>query len=316
MLKFSSKENISIDTVKMAINLFKGLPLENVILIGGEPSIHKDFLDIVALVREAGFHPLLVTNGIKLADRNFLNETIKAGVMGVTTSLKAADDEQYEQLTGKRAFSEVMAAISNLNASKVYHKISITVCDGLFHGFEKMLDAVLKSGASMLSLDMERPVIINGVTRSSGKASPKEIAKFFTSVYPKIESYGIRFNVKISIPFCLFPSSLIDELVKKNQIISGCQIFNGKGIIIDSRKRILPCNHFCDNPLGELGIDFTTAAEYLSFRKRPDVKNFYETIKSCPHKKCVDCHQWKFCGGGCRIHWLHRTTDELIGDFK
>jgi len=314
MLNFSPKENMSMNTVKMAINLFKGLPLKNVILIGGEPTIHPNFLEIIALVKEAGLHPLLVTNSIRFTDKKFLKETIKAGITGITTSLKAADDEQYEKFTGKRVFSDVMEAISNINAEKIYNKISVTVCDGLFHDFERMLDAITKSGCQMFSLDMERPIIINGETSSPGKASPKEIAKFFVAAHPKIEACGIRFTVKISIPFCLFPTDFIEKMVAKNQIISGCQIFNGSGIIIDQKGRILPCNHFCDNPLGKIGTDFITAEEYIAFRNKPDIKDFYNTIKSCPHQNCVDCCQWKFCGGGCRIHWLHRTADELIGN--
>ncbi len=311
-LGFLGSENMSLEVVRRAISLFKGLPLERVILIGGEPTIHPDFFKIISLVREAELEPVLVTNSLKFKNKGFLKETLGAGIKGITTSLKGYSDDQYGVFTGRRVFGDVMEAIHNINESEAYHKISVTVCESLFDDFEKMIEAIVKSGVQSFSLDMERPILIGNRTQSPGSSSPKEMADFFVRIYPLLDNCGVRFAVKISIPFCLFPLGFIEKMVEKDQIIAGCQIFGGSGVIIDQRGRLLPCNHFCDNPLGELGIDFTTAEEYLSFREGRETREFYETIASYPHQKCAGCEQWKYCGAGCRIHWLHREANELL----
>ncbi|MBU4217157.1 radical SAM protein [Patescibacteria group bacterium] len=315
-MNFSSREDMSLGTVIQAIKLFKELSLKNIILIGGEPTIHPQFLEIVGLIREAGMRPVLVTNAVRLADKQFLRAALTAGIDGITTSFKAGSGEQYRRLTGVDVFNDVMEAIANIEESGVSHKISVTVCGSMFNEFDELLGAVVKSGAKRLALDMERPVILNNEAQFSGSASPQEMADFFCKIYPKVDTCGMKTTVKITLPFCLFPPAFIDELANKKQLISGCQMFRGSGIILDTRGRLLPCNQFCDNPLGEMGGDFKTAEEFLLFRKKEDVRDFYAAVSSCPHEKCVNCSQWKFCGGGCRIHWLYREASELLGNNK
>ena len=315
---FSMNDDMRLELVQRAIDLFKGLPLENVILIGGEPTIHPDFFKIIKMIKTAGFRPFLVTNSLKFANKNFLQSAIKAGLVGITTSLKAGNDNQYYQFTGRRVFPTVMKAIDNINKSEISHKhkISVTVCKPLFENFDEIIEVIAKSNAESLSLDMERPIIVNNEIQGDGMATPREMADFFVRIYPRLVASGTRFIVKVSIPFCLFPEDFIERLFDNNNIISGCQIFDGRGIIVDPYGRILPCNHFCNNPIGQLGLDFSTAEGYYEFRQRPDVNKFYRIIASCPHQNCVDCKYWQYCGAGCRVRWLYQGADELLGNFQ
>jgi len=312
---FSRKTSMSLDTVRKAIHLFEGLPLKNVILIGGEPTIHPNFLEIVKMIKKAGLRSLLITNGLRLADIEFLDKSLAAGINAITISVKGANDDEYQRFTGVRAFDKVMRAVTNVSIRKIPHKISITICKDLFFNFGEFIDVVSKSRADSFSLDMGRPMIANDRIIPDGIATPREMADFIIRIYPKLVACGKRFTIKFSIPLCLFPEDFIKIVVKNNQAISGCQIFNGKGIIIDPEGRLLPCNHFCNNPLGILGVDFSDAKGYYQFRNRPDVIKFYETVSSCPSERCVDCTYWQYCGAGCRVHWLFRESRELIGNF-
>lgn len=312
-LKFSSSENMSAEVLETSVSFLKGLPLNTIILIGGEPTIHPNFLDIVAAVYQAGFKTFLVTNSLEFRDRKYLEETLKAGISGITTSLKATSEEQYSKFTGRRAFQEVMQAIENINSTGIYHKISVTVCNDLFSNFEDVVKIINEKGANTFSIDMERPILINGNTICSD-IEPKEVAKQFVTLYPTLLSCKTNLTIKISLPFCLFPQGFIDKLVKNNHLISACQIFDGSGIIIDPKGKLLPCNHFCDYPLGIIGSDFLSGEEYFEFRKRPDVVDFYKTMSNYPHENCKGCKDWKHCGAGCRLYWLHMRADKLLGD--
>lgn len=316
MMDFGRSENMTLDVVQRSIDFMKGLPVKEVILIGGEPTIHPQFLQIVRMLKEAGFRPLVVTNGIEFANREFLEAAIEAGVNNVTTSLKAANEEDYERFTGKKMFSTVMTAIKNLNETGIPHKVCVTVCEDVIEGFDGIIDALIESKPPLFSFDMGRPVIVNGQVQGDGIALPKTMAEFVIKIYPKLLASGITFNIKMLIPFCLFPRSFIETLIKNDHLSSACQIFEGTGIIIDPKGRLLPCNHFCDNPLGQIGIDFSTADEYVQFRLRSDIADFYKTMGSCPAQECVDCKYWQYCGGGCRIHWLRYGADEMIGSFS
>lgn len=316
-MEFSSNAVMGREVAAQLIDFFKELSLKKVILIGGEPTVHPQFLEIVSMIKSAGMRPVLVTNGVKFADKGFLKESLLAGLDGITTSLKASSGEQYADLTGVDAFTDVMQAIANIEETGVAHNVVVTVCGSMFEKFEEMIEVVIKSGAKSLTLDMERPIIVNNEVQFSGSTSPQQMADFFTAMYPKVSSLeNITTSIIMTLPFCLFPSKLIDEMKEKNQLTSSCQLLKGSGIIMDTDGRLLPCNQFCDNPLGEFGIDFKNAEEFLAFRERDEVRNFYKDVSSCPHEKCVNCPQWKFCGAGCRMHWLYWDASMLLGNKK
>ncbi len=311
-LKFDKKQDMGIETAGKSISLLKDLPLTDVVLIGGEPTIHPDFLRIVRMIKDAGLMPFVITNSIRFADDSFLRAALEAGILGITTSLKAGSDDLYKKFTGRKALSKITKAVENIKGTNIPHKISVTVHGGLFKHFDQVMDFIVKSGVESFALDMERPIVIDNETYMAGDFSLRDMADFFMGIYPKLKNCGVPFTIKVSIPFCLFRRGFIEELIKENKIISGCQIFGGSGIIIDPMGRLLPCNHFCDNPLGELGVDFKNAQEYLSFRQRSDVEDFYNTMADCPDKRCVDCADWMFCGGGCRMHWLYKRPEEIF----
>jgi len=314
--RFKGTTNMLLQTVQKSIDLFKGLPLKRVILIGGEPTIHPDFLTIVRMIKDANLVPVVITNGLKFKDPYFLQQSLDAGIAGITISLKGSSDEQYKLVTGRKCFRNVMNAVQNITKSGVEHNLAITVGGDLFADFDRMIDVVVKSGVKWFSLDMERPMISCNQVFSSDKSSPKQMADFFVSIYPKLEACGVDFVLKISVPFCLFPDGFIKTLKGKNRVVSGCHVYVGRGLIIDPDGKLLPCNHFCDHSLGNLGVDFSSGAEYLQFRNRSDIKEFYKTLASYPHENCQYCKHWEQCGAGCRINWLCRESVELIGKRK
>ncbi len=309
-------EEMTLKVVKDAIEIYKGLQMRNVMLIGGEPTIHPHFLEIVRLIRQAGLNPLLVTNGVKFSDIAFAEATIAAGIHRIIVSLKGAGDNQYKQLTGRSAFTSVKEGIENLAASGLKCTVSITICADTLSNFDEILEAAANSGARQIAVNMERPVIIGNKTYANDMAAPRRMAESVMNIYPKLKNCGMRATVKIGIPFCLFTEEFIETMLKQNCLISGCQLLRGSGIIFDPQGRLLPCHHFCTSFLGQIGSDFVSSADYLFFRKRGDVAQFYKRVSICPHQDCIQCKYWKNCGGGCRINWLHWGADELIGHFK
>ncbi len=312
--KFENGEVMTLDTVEDSIKLFKGLPLDRVILIGGEPTIHPDFFTIIEMVRDAGLKPALVTNGIKLKNKNFLQKILDAGMTSITISLKAPNYKLYKEFTGRYAFDDTIKAIQNVVDCGITHAVTVTVGESLYGEglFDELLEAVKLSRTKWLSLEMEKPMIQSGVPLMPDTTKPRTLAKFLVEVQPKIEASGIKYTINIAYPFCLFPGDYISKLLKEDRITSGCHTFGGQGIIIDPKGKLLPCNHFCENPLGELGVDFSTGDEYIKFRHRADVKKFYEILSSYPDKRCQGCEYWSVCGAGCRVSWLTYDASDLM----
>jgi len=64
---------------------------DNVSIAGGEPLVHPEIVDIVALIAENGIKPILLTNGVKLTPE-LLGELKQAGLTGFTMHIDSHQD--------------------------------------------------------------------------------------------------------------------------------------------------------------------------------------------------------------------------------
>lgn len=103
-------------------------PKRFVRLVGAEPTVRKDLLAIIRDVKEAGHHPVLMTNGLRLSDRTYVKELKTAGVQVVYLSMNGAfDDDLYEQMDGLRCADRKARAFENLAAEHVFTSVGMIV---------------------------------------------------------------------------------------------------------------------------------------------------------------------------------------------
>lgn len=102
---------LSVDEIRRVTRAFSSLGTEKVRLTGGEPSLRRDFTDIIAAVREntAIRQIAVTTNGYRLA-RDVANWR-DAGLTGINVSVDSLDARQFHAITGQDKFRQVMAGI-------------------------------------------------------------------------------------------------------------------------------------------------------------------------------------------------------------
>ena len=118
-------------------------PKRFVRLVGAEPTVRKDLPTIIRDVKDAGHHPVLMTNGLRLSDRAYVRELKDAGVQVVYLSMNGAfDDDLYDQLDGLRCAERKARAFENLAAEHVFTSIGmIVVAECNRHAVAPLLDA-------------------------------------------------------------------------------------------------------------------------------------------------------------------------------
>ncbi|MBK6921397.1 MAG: radical SAM protein [Deltaproteobacteria bacterium] len=101
------------DEVKAQILDGRRKGAERLILSGGEPTIHPDFVDFVRLGRAAGYTRVqTVTNGRMFAYPEFLRRALDAGLGEITFSIHGPDAKIHDALVGvKGAFDEEIAGL-------------------------------------------------------------------------------------------------------------------------------------------------------------------------------------------------------------
>ncbi len=82
---------------------------------GGEPTIRRDFIEIVGWARAAGYdHVSVTTNGSRLNDGRFFSECVRAGLDGMGVSIHDMTAAGHDALTGRPgSFAAAVKAIRN-----------------------------------------------------------------------------------------------------------------------------------------------------------------------------------------------------------
>ncbi|MCU1230021.1 MAG: hypothetical protein JWO97_2905 [Acidobacteria bacterium] len=114
-------------------SIFARLPRGTFVrLTGGEATLRHDLCDIIRDARAHGHHPVLLTNGLKLADRAYVRALKDAGLQICYLSFSGGfDDDLYEAIDEMRCAERKRLAFENLRAEHVYTSIGVIVIRGV-----------------------------------------------------------------------------------------------------------------------------------------------------------------------------------------
>ena len=83
-------------------------------LIGGEPTLRSDLHEIIGLIRSFGHRPLLITNGLKLANDEYVLSLKNAGLDYAQISLNGYNDNSiYKVIDKMECADQKMKAVEN-----------------------------------------------------------------------------------------------------------------------------------------------------------------------------------------------------------
>ena len=101
---------------------------DQVLLAGGEPTLHRQLLNIVREFAAQCRNVTLFTNGVKLADASYARDAIAAGVTGFEIALFGATPETHDAITRRGgSFEQTIAALNNLVDARQGRRVSIAV---------------------------------------------------------------------------------------------------------------------------------------------------------------------------------------------
>jgi len=298
---------------KKLVDLCAGLSARRITLIGGEPTLYPHFLDITRHNKDRGLVTTVISNSIRFADNEFVEESQVAGVAAVTTSVKGSSGEEYLQSTGFDAFDLVKRAILNLEKSRIVQHVSVTISSPVIANWDRMIGFIRECGAKKFYFSFEKPTILSGGVTFDDRMMPQNIAGFIQdTMYPSLMETGINFKMELMFPHCILRDGFVERLENDCHALGSCLLTNCDGVIFDLDGSVLPCNHFIAYALGKFGKDFKTPEEFLRWRQSGEVSRFYQTVKLAPGEKCAKCGKWSKCGAGCRLYWLYRGPNELL----
>ena len=308
-----SGREMPLDMAYRLVDLSSDLSTGIVVLIGGEPTLHPNFLDVVRRIGEKGMTPSVVTNGTRFTSRRYVQQAQESGLQEIVFSVKGASASEYVESTGVNAFKHVRQAIANIATSQMRHRISVTISASVIANWTAWIEFLKGSEIQEVNFSFEKPVILSSGVTFDDRMLPVNIARFVQDVmYPSLKDTELDFKLEFMCPQCALPAEFVQLVEEEGHAFGGCTVMRQSGFAFDPDGYLLPCNHFVDLNMGKFGDDFSTADEFRELLRSPQNQAFYDMVNMAPCHECSQCEKWSKCGGGCRIFWLYTDRKKLV----
>jgi MoaA/NifB/PqqE/SkfB family radical SAM enzyme len=150
---FSSGARMSVDRFSDILRWSRRQGVREVTLLGGEPSLHPSFADMVHLASGQGMDVRVVTNGARRF-RRFLRE----GSLGprqltrVAVSLDSLDEVVQDEFRGPGAWRDVMATIELLRERDVIFDVNVTAVRPVLAGIDALVEFADQAGCRRVNI--------------------------------------------------------------------------------------------------------------------------------------------------------------------
>ncbi len=292
-----------------------------VALSGGEPTIHPHFLDIVAEISRRGMYAAVATNGIALAEEDFVRKMKKAGMRYVEISLDHSKPQVHDKFRGvPGAWEKAVKGIQNCVKEGFFTAIATTVTKMNIDDVENMIDLAEELG-------VRRIVFFNFVPVGRGRdnyrmdLTPEEREEFLKllaretrrrklEIVTTAPQYGRvilqETQGELAAPTHFVPALKLGIYKAAIEFVGGC----GAGRVycaIEPDGTITPCV-FMPIPRGNI-----REKSFYEIWKYDELMNKFRDRRTFTGNICSRCKYRDICGG-CRARAFSYFGDPLSDD--
>lgn len=188
--------------------------IEEVTIMGGEPTIHPTFFPILDHAIDLGFARIVVfTNGARLDQPKFLDRILAYGPdrFQWRISIQGWDEATHDGTTKKPgAFRRIVAGLQTLGSLGQRVECNMCVVEQNYRSLEALPDFVARHPIREVHLDMVRP-------RDAGERTEDyldgimpdyaDLGRVLDGMFTRLEEIAPGFDVRIgNLPFCHLPA--------------------------------------------------------------------------------------------------------------
>lgn len=271
------------------------LGIPHIVFTGGEPTMHKDLPDLIAYAEKKGIITGINTNGIRLADENFLNQLVAVGLDHIQITLESHDALIHDAMVNHQgAWDLTVKGIKNVLKTNLYMMTNTTMLKTNYQQIPATLDFLAELGVPTTGLNA---LIFSGKGKEVGTGlSEKELAPLLEIAKQKTLENHQKLIWYTPTQYCRFNPVTSDLGVK------GCSaaLYN---MCLEPNGDVLPCQSYYQ-PVGNiLSDDWHSIWNHNLSQSLRNRNNLPE--------KCNSCDLLLECGGGCPLLHEQQTSLEL-----
>lgn len=270
-------------------------------LLGGEPTLHPNFVEYVIYLIERGFHVNVFTSGImaenKLSDATRMLSEIPIERLSFVCNLNDPEKSNFSEVESVKRFLKIFGHITTPGFN-IYHPD---------FSLDFIFDYVNRFGLiKHLRLGLAHP-IPGKKNKFVGLPDMKAMANRLMSYQEHFERFRVKPGLDCGFPLCTFEDEEIGKLFKlaQGRLTFGC----GPAIDIGTDMNVWACFPLSNFHKKSL-FEFDSMREVIDYyqeihrKVRIEVGGIYE--------KCDDClyREDNLCSGGCIAHVLSNFQNE------
>ncbi|MCP4651512.1 MAG: radical SAM protein [PVC group bacterium] len=264
-------------------NLLQNTKPEAITLIGGEPLLHPNILDIIQLLSKKNIKTNLITNGA-LLDNQTINDLNDRGLRRLEISLNTADPQKHSKLSGHDDLDKIEMAILDTKRAKMQITVACIISKANLNDIPELIDLCADFGVNHMVFNR----FIPGSNNDKRLIPSENELKEFLKVCSKKHSRYPQMSINITIPI---EPCLVSHKEHPGLTFADCQCGKTKWII-DPAGNLRTCEQ---NPqiLGNLLND-----KFSDLSRLKTVESFRSNNR---YQYCSTCEKYSNCGGGCRF---------------
>lgn len=270
------------------------LGIPHIVFTGGEPTLRSDLPELIAHAESLGQITGLNTNGRRLADVDFVDRLVRAGLDHVQITVESSDAAIHNQMVGSAAaFRQTIQGVRNALDSPLFMMTNTTMLGTNEHTLPSTLDFLAELGVPTVGLNA---LIYSGRGATVGTGlRERQLQPILDMASARTAARGQRLIWYTPTQYCEF------DPTEHNLGVKGCTAAL-YSMCIEPNGDVLPCQSFYQT-LGHILSDSWESiwnhSLATSLRERQQLP-----------RKCGGCSLLPACGGGCPLVASH--LDEQV----
>ena len=261
-----------------------GIP--HVCFTGGEATLRKDLVELVAYAEGLGLVTGLLTNGRRLSDRAYVQALVTAGLDHVQITLESHDEAVHDRMVAALgAWRETVQGVQSAVAAGLYTTTNTTLTHENVAGIEETVAFIASLGVPTFACNS---LIYAGRGASVGTGFREgELAPILERVREAANRHGLRLIWYTPTQYCAFSPLQLELGVKA----CTAALYN---MCVEPDGAVIPCQSYYE-PLGHILRDPWEAIW------NHDLAQALRERRYAP-EKCRECPEFPLCGGGCPLY--------------
>ena len=202
---------VPIEPIIEALEQARAAGATHLTFLGGEPTIHKRFLEALGKAVEIGFeHIVIFTNGVMFPHPGFIDSVTALGNFEWRISIQGATDEAHVATTGRAdSFKRIVHGLGELQRRGQLVTTNMCVNERSYRSLPHYPELLARYGVRQLHVDIVRP-------ESTGERDEaylrdimprySDMAPYYAEMLAGFERRNPDFDVNVgNLPYCILP---------------------------------------------------------------------------------------------------------------